>query len=57
MTTTPEQLAERIAKKAAGTLDSLELEMTIMKWPSDFRAIMWGAVAHEAAIREKAARE
>lgn len=51
MATTPEKLAEKIAAKAAETLARLELEMTVMKWPREFRAIMWGAVAHEATLR------
>jgi hypothetical protein len=38
-------LAEKITNKAAETLARLELEMTVMKWPAEFRAIMWGAVA------------
>lgn len=51
MATTPEKLAEKIAAKAAETLDGLEQEMNFMKWPQEFRAIMWGAVAHAATLR------
>lgn len=44
-----QQLAEKIAKKAADMLDPLEREMIVMKWPAEFRAIMWQAVADTAA--------
>lgn len=47
-----EAVAEKIAKKAEDTLAALEREMDIMKWPPEFRAIMWGAVAHAATLRE-----
>lgn len=47
-----EVLAEKIAKKAKDALADLDREMDIMKWPPEFRAILWGAVAHEAALRE-----
>ena len=46
-----EALAQKIARKAADTLASLDREMAIMKWPAEFRAIMWNAVAHDASIR------
>lgn len=44
-------LAEKITQKAADALDTLEREMIIMKWPAEFRAIMWSAVAQTATIR------
>lgn len=47
---TPEDLAEKIAKKAADVLSPLQTEMDLMKWPAEFRAIVWGAVAHHASI-------
>lgn len=47
-----EALAAKIAQKASDTLDALDREMDIMMWPPEFRAIMWGAVAHAAALRE-----
>jgi hypothetical protein len=47
-----EALAAKIAKKARDTLVALDREMDIMKWPPEFRSIMWGAVSREAAIRE-----
>lgn len=47
-----EALAEKIAAKAADALSAIDREMAIMKWPAEFRAIMWGAVAHEARNRE-----
>ena len=37
-------LAEKITARAHDALSSLEREMIIMKWPAEFRAIMWGAV-------------
>jgi hypothetical protein len=46
-----EAIAEKIAKKAEDTLAGLEREMDIMKWPQEFRAIMWNAVAHAASLR------
>jgi len=51
-----EAVAEKIAKKAEDTLAGLEHEMDIMMWPPDFRAIMWGAVAHAATLREHEAK-
>ncbi len=49
-------LAEKITSKAEGALDGLEREMAIMKWPAEFRAIMWGAVAEIASRRAESAR-
>lgn len=46
----PNQIAEKIAAKARDTLEPLAREMLIMKWPAEFRAIMWGAVAQHAGI-------
>jgi len=51
--TTPEDLAEKIAKKAAETLSGLQREMDIMRWPQEFRNIMWSAVEYEARTRIK----
>lgn len=50
-------LAAKITTKAADALSSLDREMAIMKWPGEFRAIMWGAVAALAAQREAAAKD
>ncbi len=47
-------LAEKIVAKAADTLAILDREMTIMKWPAEFRKIMWEAIAHEATNRARA---
>ena len=47
-----EALAAKIAEKASDTLARLDREMDIMKWPAEFRAIMWGAVAHAATLRQ-----
>lgn len=49
-------LAGKIATKAEDALGSLEREMAIMKWPPEFRAIMWDAVAETAARRAQAER-
>lgn len=49
-------LAEKIATKAAATLDRLQTEMDVMKWPPEFRAIMWDAVAHHASLNAQEAR-
>lgn len=38
-------LAEKVTAKASATLDGLDREMILMKWPAEFREIMWGAVA------------
>lgn len=47
----PNELAEKIASKAEDALSSLHFEMTVKKWPAEFRAIMWGAVRDTAASR------
>ena len=49
--TTPEEVAEKIAKIVAEALVPLDRQMVINKWPPEFRAIVWGVVAHEAQIR------
>lgn len=51
MSATAEAVAEKIAKKAEDALARLEREMVIMKWPQEFREIMWNAVSHAAALR------
>jgi hypothetical protein len=43
-------LAGKITAKAEDTLRNLEWEMT--KWPAEYRAIMWGAVADIAFKRK-----
>lgn len=53
--TTPQALAEKITTKAEDTLSSLEWEMT--KWPAEYRAIMWGAVADIAFKRRVEAEQ
>lgn len=49
-------VAAKIEKKVEDTLYVLDREMAIMKWPAEFRAIMWDAVAHAAALRAHEAR-
>lgn len=46
-------LADKITAKAEEALSRLELEMAMGKWPADFRAIMWDAVAAVASSRAK----
>ena len=41
----PQALAEKIAQKVAETLEPLEREMIIMKWPSEYRVIFWQALS------------
>lgn len=48
-----EALAEKIARKADDVLDGLRLEMTMAKWPAEFRKIMWEAVAATATQRAR----
>lgn len=50
-------VAAKITKKAEDALAGLEREMAIMKWPSEFRAIMWGAVVEIASRRASSARD
>jgi len=44
-------LSEKIVTKAEDALSGLDREMAIMKWPGDFRAIMWETVADIATRR------
>lgn len=46
-----EALAEKIARKAVDALAHVEHEMRTKKWPPEFRAIMWDAIARTAAAR------
>lgn len=50
-------LAEKITTKAEAALSGIEREMLIMKWPAEFRAIMWGAVADIAFKRRVEAEQ
>ena len=49
-------LADQITKKAEEAVADLDLEMAMRKWPAEFRAIMWEAVADIASRRAKNAR-
>ena len=49
-------LAGKISAKAEETLAGLDHEMDAMKWPAEFRAIMWEARSETALIRAKRAR-
>lgn len=50
-------LADKITTKAEDTLSSLDREMAIMKWPAEFRAIMWETVAAVASQRAADAKQ
>lgn len=50
-----EALAEKIRGKAKDALAGLDREMRIMKWPAEFRAVLWGVVGHMALLRGAAA--
>lgn len=43
-------IADKIAAKVDAALDPLQRQMDIMKWPHEFRSIMWNAVAHHALL-------
>lgn len=45
----PNEIAEKIARKADDFIAPLRMEMAMAKWPAEFRAIMWQAVADTAA--------
>ncbi len=47
-------LADKIKATAEAGLSNLE--MTLRKWPAEFRAIMWDAVVEIAGRRAEAAR-
>lgn len=49
-------LAEKITAKAEEAVACVGMEMNIMKWPAEFRAIMWDAVAIVANSRAAEAR-
>ncbi len=49
-------LAEKITAKAEDSVARLEREMIIMKWPAEFRVIMWEAVVEVAAQRAESAK-
>lgn len=49
-------LASKISAKAEETLAGIEREMRVMKWPDEFRAIMWETISDAASIRAKQAR-
>lgn len=51
------ELAVKIAGKARDTLEPLAREMLIAKWPDEFQAIVWGAVAQHAGILAKEAAD
>jgi hypothetical protein len=54
----PEEIAlsNRILKKAEDLLAPLKREMDIMKWPAEYRAIMWAAVQQQALKLERQSR-
>lgn len=44
-------LADKITTRAEEALADLDREMALRRWPADFRAIMWEAVAAVATSR------
>lgn len=46
-------LSNRILKKAEDLLAPLQREMDIMKWPAEYRAIVWAAVKQQALKLER----
>ena len=44
-------MVEKISRKVDDALAPLQREMQIMKWPAEYRAIMWEAVMLEAKSR------
>jgi hypothetical protein len=49
-------LADQITAKAEKAVADLDREMALRKWPAEFRAIMWDAVAIVAQSRAADAR-
>ena len=49
-------IAEQIAKLSVVALAPLEREMEIMKWPAEFRKIVWESVAGDAMTRASEAK-
>lgn len=49
------ELAGKIEMKAVELLRPLEIEMRLMKWRPEFRAIMWEAIGRKALSRAKEA--
>lgn len=56
MTDKASELAGKITRKAEDALRELDQTMTFGRWPAEFRAIMWGAVA-DIAFKRKVAAE
>lgn len=52
MTDEAADLAMKITLRAEDALRELDQTMTFGRWPADFRAIMWGAVADIAFKRK-----
>jgi hypothetical protein len=49
-------LADQITAKAEEAVADLDREMALRKWPAEFRALMWDAVAIVASNRAAASR-
>jgi hypothetical protein len=49
------RVRRKISAKAEQTLAGIDREMTIMKWPDEYRAL-WEAIADAASIRAREAR-
>lgn len=50
-------LADQITAKAEDAVAGLDMEMALRKWPAEFRALMWEAVAAVASSRATAAKQ
>lgn len=50
-------LADQITAKAEEAVRDLDMEMALRKWPAEFRALMWDAVALVAQSRAREARK
>lgn len=48
-------VAAKIESKVAELLAPMEVEMRIMEWKPEFRAIMWEAIGFKALARAKEA--
>ncbi len=49
-------IADEVVSKAEGALAAIERELIVMKWPPEFCAIMWDAIADIASRRALKAR-
>lgn len=48
-----EQLARQLDAKAEQALSSLDREMNLMRWPAEYRSLLWSIVARKALRKAK----